>query len=263
MIFDWTANSERMLAKGSLTLADPWDRRHRWAQQIAFLRHLRFALGKDEEEARAAWDSLKGGSADLWGADRDEAGRDFAEQWRKAGERGPILPPPDVHVTDREAAYLNSLEAPLPVRRYWLRLLVYIKDRRARGKRPKYSPSVDSWMIADAGLPGRPRNAARTVAKWSLRCGIPFPVAPSKGKGEPAVVYVPAWIGEGEPAASARMGSFAEADALLREKAFECPECGRGFERSPKAKTELCPVCAAKRRRIRNAERMRRLRKAR
>jgi len=260
MIFDWEANSMKVLAEGRLSASDDWEARRAFAQELALLRHLIFSKGMGKAEARSVWDGLSGGTAESLAFDPPARDRAFEAEWEAASGAGPNEPLPTVAVTRQEAEYLNSLQAPLDVRRYWIRLLAYVKTKRAMGRTPKDDPRVDSWLMRSAGMPGRRDDEVRRARMWSLRCGVPFPQRVVPYAGGAVNAYFPGWLG-GDPAWEGRLGEFDGLDELLDPGSFLCPRCGTRFERAPRAKTDLCPDCAAEARREAQRGRMRARRK--
>lgn len=241
MVFDWIANCRRIMSEGTLALGDKWERRMAWAQEVNFVRYLVYGEpGMGRDEAFAAWSSVRGGTAERLAYDPDALRLAFDGQLSKAKALGPLSPLPVVSVTDAEVAYVDGLSAPLEVKGYWLRLLVYLKTKRALGERTTSDRAAESYFMADAGIAGRPCDALATVARWSLRCGTPFRMSVSSGTPR---YQMPGWAGRGSPVVECDLSDAGAPARLLGPKPFVCPECGARFSASGRRKTELCGAC--------------------
>lgn len=250
MIYDWIANSERILREGKITDDTGSDGVRIWSQETRLLQYLMFSKGFTRGESYEIWKNISGGTHDLlsYPVDGGEDSEDprFAEQWYKAIEFGPLRPLPFVPVYREEVDFLNGLAAPLPVRRFWARLLVYVKTKRELREIPVKKSLIDASIARSAGVSARSDDAARLIRRWSLKCGIPFPVV-VVGRGRwTAPSYSPKWIGGTEVVGNFILGKFDGIDDLLEEATFVCPSCGSLFERAPRAKTDLCPECQKK-----------------
>ena len=250
MIFDWIENSKRIVDTGSVTLGDEWDRKRVWKQETCLLRYLIFALAKGRDDCRSVWESLKGGTFLDGSLDEYSTEKAFSDQIAAALRLGPLEEAPKVWITDSELSYINSLQAPYEVKKYWARLLVYIKSERSANRLPRKTHTIEAHMRRDAGFFMEGGQSARRERGWSLKCGVPFPVgAFINGKTAFGYYRSAAWMYKGRPAAQVSMGDFRALDALIDRKSFTCPSCGSRFARSDKAMTDLCPVCWAKKNR--------------
>lgn len=244
MIFDWIGNSTRMEVTCSVTLDDEWDRKHVWRQETNLLRYLAFNRKHGRERCRSIWDSLEGGTSKSGARDGYDVDKAFSNQMATALRLGPLEEIPIVWLTDSEISFVNSLQAPVEVKRYWLRLLVYIKSEKAQNRLPKRSTSVCAYMRRNAGFRMDGGQSARRERFWSIRCGVPFPVDVFvNGKTAFGFYKIASWMCKGQPAVRVSMGHFYALDTLVYEKSFTCVNCGRRFSKSAKGKTELCPVC--------------------
>ena len=247
MIFDWIANSERILKEGKITDDTESDGVRSWTQETRLLQYLIFDKDLGRDECYEIWKNISGGTYDLlrYPVDGDKESQDprFIEQWKKAFEFGPLRPLPPAPIYREEVDFLNGLEAPLSVRKFWVRLLVYVKTKRALREIPVKKHIVDAALARSAGVPARSDDAARLIQRWSLKCGIPFPVT-VVGRGKwTAPAYDPKWVGGTEIVGRFILGEFDGIDDLLVDATFTCPSCGSLFERAPRAKTDLCPDC--------------------
>lgn len=250
MIYDWIDNSERILREGKITDDTEGDGVRIWSQETRLLQHLMFGKGLSREECYKIWKNISGGTHELLSGSFDESGESedprFVEQWYKAIEFGPLHPLPMVPLYREEVDFLNRLAAPLPVRKFWARLLVYVKTKRELREIPAKKILIDASIARSAGISSRSDDAARMIRKWSLKCGVPFPVV-VVGRGRwTAPTYSPKWIGGTEVVGNFILGKYDGIDDLLEEATFVCPACGSLFERAPRAKTDLCPDCQKK-----------------
>lgn len=262
MIFDWRMNGDRVAATGELTLDDAWARSRVWTQEVNFARHAKYGLGWPDHRIRDALLSLRGGTAESFSYDPDEAASKVDSIMGEAKAMGPLPPLPRVTIWASEARYLDSLSAPRDVKAYWVAIMVYVKSKRAMRERAVRDPAVERWAYSRAGLVGKASNIRKRVDAWSRRCGIPFPLSVSTGS---SFYPVPGWFASSDPDGAAATASLSEGEGLptwvFRPRSFTCPECGARFDRPPKARTPLCGVCAARKRARDAAERKRRQRK--
>ena len=249
MIFDWFENSRRMLKERKSTTDDEWDRRRIWKQEICMLRYLRFNLGKSKDECVKEWKGLKGGTAELYANEPLELDGYLLAQWKKANELGALERLPNIPITEGEVDYLNSLPAPLWVRRYWARLLLYVKSKILSREPPEHDPYVCAYFMRNIGATSRPRDVEATVRRWSLRCGIPFPEKVLHKNNYVSSVYDPRWLGGGKTVIVLRLGEFGPLDGLLDKKTFRCQRCGRKIELTRTNQVCLCPACREHQRR--------------
>lgn len=253
MIFDWFENSRRMLKERKPTTDDEWDRRRVWRQEICMLRYLRFNLGKSKAECESAWFGLKGGTRETFDYDPLLPPSKFEQQWRKAEEQGKLEEEKPAIITDGELDYLNSLQAPYPVRKYWLRILIYTKFCLTNSKLPVHDNHVNAYFMRESGIESRPENAAKTIRGWSFRCGIPFPETVLQQGMSVSSIYVPNWIGSGTPVAECRPGDVSTVEKLLSRWTFTCPECGAIMERTRANQSPLCVFCRGRHLRTKRA----------
>lgn len=246
MVIDWYRNATRILSGKRLYDADKWDRRMKRAQEVNYLRFLIQRFGASRDFAWKEWRRIENGTAKDLSYDEWAVERAFDRQWKQALALSATPLPerlPDVDVTFEELAYLDSLDAPIRVKQYWLDLLVVLKTKRAMGERLTPDKAIESYLM-DWNLHLERADAAfRYVNKWSLRCGVPFPMSVSNG----APRYVmPDWAMRGSKRFTV---SLSQVDALyslcglLDRRSFHCPKCGGRFAKAEKAKTDLCGKC--------------------
>jgi hypothetical protein len=254
MIFDWIKNSEAVIRDRRLSDSDDWEARRRWMQECAAIRHARHSLGWDEGECRRFWGGISNGLAATFSYDESELDRTWEELWEAAGRLGPLKPLPEIAVTDGDLAFLNSLEAPLWVRRYWLCLLVWIRTERALRGAAEYDGYVNAWLIRKAAPGKSVGNAEKSISRWSQRCGRPFPLkAMPSGKGIKAVYALGEKSGGGV-AARVSMDGLEDALSLLSGEAFVCKRCGERFDSDRLRRSGLCERCGVKARLESNRE---------
>ena len=235
MIFDWRKNSAKVVRHRRLSEGDDWEARRKWSQELALMRYVRHDLGWEEASARSFWESLPNGTFAIFSRYplRDPAPV-FAAMWSKAGSLGRLPEIMRGEITEGDLSALNSLPAPLPVRRFWLLKAAWIRSCEASGIPALYDVSVESWLWSRAN-PGKPfKRAHAKLREWSLLCGLPIPmVAPFPG-GKPACYA--AWMPGGKVVDVSYPWELPKrALSLLEKGAFVCPACGNTYERSPKA----------------------------
>lgn len=255
MIFNWIENSKKILKEGKLSDLDDWEARRKWTQECAALRHARHTLGWDEDRCRSFWESLPNGMASAFSYDPAELGRAWDGLWDASGRLGPLKPLARVPVTEGDVAYLDSLEAPLWVRRYWLSLLIWVRTERAMSGAAEYDGHVNAWLIRQAAPGKSVGNAERSIARWSRACGRPFPIAAVlSGKTMRAAYVLDGRFGGGPVAMEASVEDLPSAWALLEGKTFVCRSCGDRFDSDRFGGRALCARCRIRARAASNRE---------
>mgnify|MGYP003301079654 CR=1 FL=1 len=260
MIFDWIDNGIKINESKALSEKDGWDRKRKWTQEVNYVRYLKWEEEYSDEQCLESLSLLSNGTAAVYAYDPDEVLRRLNLIMAKAKRLGRLPRIPNVLICEDEVAYLDSLNAPLEIKRFWMGLLVYVKTKRVMYERATYDKGILRELMARAGLKGRYTDLSDRIERWSRRCGVPFPLSVSV---KTPFYSVPRWLGQGEFVAECGLDDYCEAMALLDRKDFTCPECGRRFARPKCAKAFICPVCAEKKKVLDARERKRRQKKSR
>lgn len=247
MIFDWQDNSNKVLETHRLSEGDDWEARRKWTQECALLRHVRHGLGWDEDKARSFWEGISNGLKVAMSYDPAEVDRVWDGLWEASGRLGPLKPLSKGWVTEGDLAFLDSLEAPLWVRRYWLALLIWIRSAKATHGMAEYDGHVNAWLLRQVREVPSMGNAKKTLGRWSVACGRPFPLTTARaGKGAKVVYVLDGRFGGGSVIGEFSPSECASAFSLLERKTFVCRVCGARFDSSRFGKMKLCDSCRIK-----------------
>lgn len=268
VIFDWVANSERIVREGKLTSDDKFDRKAYRKQQICLVWYLTSVLGMDRGMAYSEWRRCMMGSGKAVRLSMDDReGNKYGDFLTLLGcSPDPTRAKTDsrlparkytterdrtLRVYESEIAKISSIQAPKWYREWVLAMLMLYKFQCAYHETRKISDGFALWAYEKArGVPEGSRSQMRRDTGRLYRKCRPY------GFGSPDADLSKGSLSFDWAASDGKEAfRFLTPDECLRwfglipEWTSVCPECGAEFVVTERRKSLLCPRCAAARKR--------------
>jgi hypothetical protein len=268
VIFDWVANSEKILQEGKLTSGDRFDRKSYRKQQICLAWYLTSQLGMSVDKAYSEWRRVMMGSGKKVRLSMDDretnkyndfldlVGQSPDPTKKKSNNRLPSSKyttrrTKNIHVYESEIDKIASLEAPKWYREWVLAILMLYKFQCAYHEPKKISDGFALWAYEKAkNVHGNKRTQMRRDTGRLYRKCIPFAFGRPNTDIAKGSLYFDWAVSEGKEAFS-----FYTPDECMHwfwkipEWTAKCPSCGREFVVTERRKSSLCPMCSARRNR--------------
>lgn len=239
MIFNWYENSKHIHETKMLTQNDGQDLKGQHSQEISYVRYL-MSLGKSKKEMFEDFKSIQNGSASLFEGQPEEQYTLFKTRYAKAKKLGAYTEEDhldnNVTIYSSEIDYLNSLEAPLWVRQYWLGILVWYKTIKNKYTIVIKDIKWNSWILSQCKNNYKYKEKSKILSKWNRDCNFVLKTnifhydnkrGGYKYKATGISVLLTWCKNQGNIAKeNITLENFTELFNLLLPATFKCKECG-------------------------------------
>ena len=261
MIVDWAKQCKKIHDTKIISTDDPADNKKRYMQEIVYLCYLKNVLNKNEYECFKEWKEIQNGVAQIFKDDDEQQLIEFNAMYKKTNQskylnidcKNELKP---IKLYRPEIDFLNSLDAPVWVKQYWLCLLVYYKFDVQIHKRVQKTRTLNAWAIRQTNYKKKEYGAIcqDVIAKHKQKNNTKKIIQDSqRGINEKYPVYKPDFIRyKGKVMYTCTdINEIQNLLFLIKNNTKYCEICGREFEVSSKTKRKICEICYKKYRKSR------------
>lgn len=253
MILDWAKQCKKIHETKVLSTEDPADNKKRFMQEIVYLCYLKNVLGKTESECFALWKEIQNGVAKIFSDDEEQLMIEFNSLYKKTEEPkyknincAKELKP--IKIYRPEIEFLNSLNAPVWVKQYWLCLLTYYKFDVQIHRRVQKTKTLNAWAIRQTSFKSKNYggDCQDTIAQYKLQNNTVKIIDDiQRGISEAYPVYKPDFIHyKGKVMYTCDdINDIQNILPLIKNNVRYCEKCGREFVVSTKTKRKICEKC--------------------
>ena len=248
MILDWNTHCYKIHTTRKLRRDDPSDNKSVVSQEAHYLKYLA-RKKRSYPEIYLFWTKIKNGTASVFKDDPEQQVATFAKIFRastnipdKAFEQhyGPVK------IYESEIRFLNSVQAPVWVKQYWLIMLIYWKFAAQHTKNVEINGTLCNWAIRQTDIANKRYGRHQDeIAKYN--CSVEGHVMQSDiYKRKNSRKYWFDWALEKSDEVFVEiknLDNVKKALKMLDGNTLVCPNCGKKFIASSKQHTDLCPKC--------------------
>ena len=254
MILDWSTHCYKIYKTKKVCRSDPSDNKSIFSQESHYIKFLTLR-GMTYKDAFFQWVKIKNGMASVFKDDPEQQVATFARIYRSSTNisdkvfkqhYGPIK------IYQSEINFLNSVQAPVWTKQYWMAMLVYWKFASQHTKNVEINGTLCNWAMRQSCAANKKFGRHQDeIAKYNydgnryvLRSGI----AKIKNKR----IYWFDWAldkSDEKFVEIINLDKIKKVLTMLVERSLVCPKCGKKFKASCRQQTDMCPDCYKKVRR--------------
>lgn len=260
MIFNWKANSIKILQTGEYSRGDKWERKKEYSQQLFLCAYLS-SLGWSRERIFEKWKSIPNKDFENGSLGEDEYESRFKLIYRRAMEKkysnACTLNYDGEHwIYQEEIDAINAIDATWAFRKYLFNLLCIEKFYMDAEGKFEITSDIRAYCFACANNGKLYNKSADNMIKSNIKAGRPLETFCVRGKVYAKLKF---YRKSGKEVLTFKnpAEAIAKADLLIQKPFGICPECGRRFEKNGYTKREICEECYKKERQDRKNARKR------
>lgn len=249
MIFNWKANSIKVLQTGEYSRGDKWERKKEYAQQLFLCAYLS-SLGWDREMIFEKWKSIPNKDFENGALGEDEYESRFKLVYRRAMERkysnNFTLDYDKEHVIyQEEIDAINTIDATYVFRKYLFNLLCLEKFYRDAEGKFEITNDIRSYCFYHANNGKLYSKSADNIIKSNIKAGRPLETFCVRGWVYGKLSF---YRKNGTEALKFKDPSeiIGKSYGLIKEPHGICPRCGKTFVKNGYTKREICEDCYKK-----------------
>ncbi len=247
MILDWSTQCYKIHKTRNLSRDDPSDNKSIFSQEAHYIKFLSLK-GLSYRDIYFQWAKIKNGMAAVFKDEPEQMVATFARVYKSSlnvSEKVFKQHYTPVKLYKSEIKFLNSIEAPIWVRQYWLVMLIYWKFASQHTKNVEINGTLCNWALRQTDICnkrfGRHQDEIaqynRTEDGYILSTGI--------AKKKNGRIYWFDWLKEnnnGEIVEVKNLDNLKKALKLIVENKQTCPVCGKQFAFGGKCKRLMCGI---------------------
>jgi len=254
MILDWSRHCYKIHEKKKLSRDDPSDNKSIFSQEAHYIKFLSLK-GLTYADIYFHWAKIKNGTASAFKGDPELMVTTFTKIYKSSlnvSDKVFSQHYEPIKIYKRELEFLNSIEAPVWVRQYWLCMLIYWKFSSQYTQTTLINTTLCNWAIRNTNIKNKKFGRHQDeIAKYN-RLESGYVLSTDIVKKRNGRKYWFDWIKpdeDGEFIEIKNLDNLKKPLKLIRENVKTCQKCGKKFTYGGKSKTNLCPKCYAEERR--------------
>ena len=269
MILDWNAYCYKIHTTHKLNRIDPSDNKSIFSQETHYVRFLELRK-MSYRDIYYHWTKIKNGMAAAFQDDPEMQVATFGRIFKASAnipEKVFNQHYSPVKIYKSEIRFLNSIQAPVWVKQYWLVMLVYWKFVSQHKKNVELNTTLCNWAMRQTNVKdtffGHHQDK---IAEFNQHNGGHVMCTSLARRKHGGVIYWFDWAiekSDEEFIEIKNLDKVQKATKLIVGNTMICPECGKKFIASDKQHTDLCPECYKKQRRNYINNKVRKLRESR
>lgn len=249
MIFNWKANSIRVLQTGEYSRGDKWERKKEYTQQLFLCAYLS-SLGWNREKIFEKWKSIPSKGFEDGALGEDDYENSFKIIYKKAMERkysnNSTLNYDKEHtIYQEEINAINAINATYVFRKYLFNLLCIEKFYTDAEGKFEITNDIRAYCFYHANKRKLYANSVGNMIDSNIRAGKPLKTSCVRGK-----VYGTLSFYEKNGFEIIKFKDPSEIIEkpcdFIEEPCGICPECGKTFVKNGYTKREICKDCYKK-----------------
>lgn len=249
MIFNWKANSIKVLQTGEYSKGDKWERKKEYSQQLFLCAYLS-SLGWSRERIFEKWKSIPNKDFESGSLGEDEYESRFKLIYRRAMEKkysnACTLNYDGEHwIYQEEIDAINAIDATWAFRKYLFNLLCIEKFYMDAEGKFEITSDIRAYCFACANNGKLYNKSADNMIKSNIKAGRPLETFCVRGKVYAKLKF---YRKSGKEVLTFKnpAEAIAKADLLIQKPFGICPECGKKFIKNGYTKREICEECYKK-----------------
>lgn len=249
MIFNWKANSIKVLQTGEYSKGDRWEKKKEYAQQLSLCAYLS-SLGWDKEKIFEKWKSIPNKEIKLGVIGEDEYESRFRLVYKVAMERkysnNFTLDYDKEHVIyQEEIDAINAIDSTYVFRKYLFNLLCIEKFYMDAEGKFEITNDIRAYCFSHANNGKLYNKSADNMIKSNIKAGRPLETFCARGK-----VYGKLSFYRKNGKELLKFKDPAEiiekSNIFIQKPIGICPNCGKTFIKNGYTKREICDECYKK-----------------
>lgn len=261
MILDWSRQCYKIHQTRKLSRDDPSDNKSIFSQEAHYIKFLSLK-GLAYRDIYFQWAKIKNGMASVFKDEPEQMVATFARVYKSSlniSDKVFKQHYTPVKIYKSEIKFLNSIEAPVWVRQYWLVMLIYWKFASQHSKNVEINSTLCNWALRQTGICNKRFSRHQDEIAQYNRIESGYVLSTGIAKRKNSRIYWFDWANKeigGDFVEIKNLDNPKKTLKIIVGNKKICPNCGREFTYGSKCKTLLCSECYEKDRKRRESNRI-------
>lgn len=254
MILDWSRHCYKIHQTRKLSRDDPSDNKSIFSQEAHYVKFLSLK-GLAYRDIYFQWAKIKNGMASVFKEDPEQRVSTFARVYKSSmniSDKVFKQHYEPIKIYKSETKFLNSINAPVWVKQYWLVMLIYWKFAAQHTKNVEINSTLCNWALRQTNIANKRFGRHQDEIASFNRTNDGYVLSSGVAKKKGGRVYWFDWAEkekDDEVIEVKNLDNVKKALKLIVENRRTCSMCGKQFAFGGKCKRFLCPTCYSRERR--------------